>query len=320
MTSPRCLSNMSSKPFVVLFGPTASGKSALAMHLAKHLDGVIVNADSRQIFQGLPTLSACPTPSDTQNAPHQLYEILPWSLGPINAHDWAQRASSCIEKNNLSVVTGGTGFYINTLIHGISPITPINPKLSAFLKMLCATPLRAHTLHTLLKKWDPNITFHANNTVYLHRALCIAIQTRQKPSSLKSAPQKTFTRHKPFVIKILPHKAHVDAAIAARAQSMMDHGVVDEVLEFHKQHDSNPPVLGFDLLLQCANGTISAENALKQLIYATRQYAKRQLSFGRHHIQGHMTWPTLFCAEQWKDFYSTFLPLWTQHTHGYACV
>lgn len=304
---------MRSKPFIVLFGPTASGKSALAARLAQHLGGVVVNADSRQIFQELPTLSACPTSADKQHVPHQLYETLPWTSGPISAPDWAQRASVCLEKNPLSVVTGGTGFYINTLVHGIAPIAPISPRTAAFLKTLCATPFRAHILYTLLKKWDPGITFHANNTVYLHRALCIALQTKRRPSLLKSTPPKTFTPHKPFVIKMLPDKALLDQAIARRAAGMMAGNVVDEVRVFHERYKVCPPVLGFDILLRCARKTLSVESALEKLIHATRQYAKRQLSFGRHHIQEHMTWPTLFSAEQWSEFCATFTPLWERH-------
>ena len=311
--SLHCQSNMNSRPFIVLFGPTASGKSSLAVHLAQHLGGTVINADSRQLFQGLPILSACPTPTEKKRVPHELYEILPWSSGPINAHDWAQRASTCLDTHMLGIVTGGTGFYLNTLIHGISPLPPINPKLSNFLKRLCAKPFQAHVLYTLLKQWDPGITFHANNTVYLHRALCIICQTKKKPSLLKQVPPKVFTPHKPFIISLLPAKPHLDKTIATRAAHMMDTGVIEEAKTFYEHNKIIPPVLGFNLLLRCADNTVSAEKTLEQLIYATRQYAKRQLSFGRHHMQAHMTWPDAFCQKQWSAFCTTFTPLWKRH-------
>src|SRR5687767_8692105 len=117
-------------PVALIAGPTASGKSALALVLAEQEDGVIVNADSAQIYRDLPILSAAPTSAEQARAEHRLYGVQDGAL-PCSAAQWAQMAKHEInnihERGKLPILVGGTGLYLRTLIEGIAPIPAINP-------------------------------------------------------------------------------------------------------------------------------------------------------------------------------------------------
>ena len=109
----------------VIAGPTASGKSALAIDIAKALDGVIINADSMQVYQDMPIITAAPSAEDKATVPHKLFEIFaPDFRG--NVIDWLKRATEAIrqtwQEGKMPIVVGGTGLYIDSLINGASPI------------------------------------------------------------------------------------------------------------------------------------------------------------------------------------------------------
>lgn len=207
----------------------------------------------------------------------------------------------CIKKNTRSIIVGGTGFYINTLVHGISPIPPIHPAISALAK-ICTHACIAKRIYKLLKHWDPQTSFHPNNRVKLHRALCIAAQTHKKPSYWKTVPYKKFTLNRFFIIALAPEKKQIDQYIANRAQAMLDSGVLDEVHTFYNTYQTTPPVIGFETLLQHTQSAISRQQATERLIYETRRYAKRQLAYNRHHIKHHMLLPYVFDGTQWDEF------------------
>jgi tRNA dimethylallyltransferase len=117
-------------PVALLAGPTASGKSALALELAKRTRGVIVNADSAQIYRDLPILSAAPTAEDRALADHRLYQVRN-GADPCSAADWADMARTQIadihQSSRLPILAGGTGLYIRTLLDGIAPVPPVDP-------------------------------------------------------------------------------------------------------------------------------------------------------------------------------------------------
>src|SRR5205814_2379890 len=119
-------------PVALIAGPTASGKSAVALALAERTGGVIVNADSAQVYRDLPVLSAAPTPDELARAEHQLYGYLDGAV-PCSAADWAERARREIAhihaRDGLPILVGGTGLYIRTLLEGIAPVPTIDPAI-----------------------------------------------------------------------------------------------------------------------------------------------------------------------------------------------
>src|SRR3712207_1567756 len=123
----------SSRPPVALIaGPTASGKSALALALAERTGGVVVNADSAQVYGDLPVLSAAPGPADRARAEHRLYGVRD-GAHPCSAADWAAMAREEIgtihAAGKLAILVGGTGLYLRTLLDGIAPVPPIDPQV-----------------------------------------------------------------------------------------------------------------------------------------------------------------------------------------------
>src|SRR5256885_6860162 len=118
-------------PVALIAGPTASGKSALALALAEATDGVIVNADSAQVYRDLPILSAAPRPEELVRAEHRLYGYLDGSV-PCSAADWAEVAKGEIAdihaQGRLPILAGGTGLYLRTLLPGVAPGPQIEPE------------------------------------------------------------------------------------------------------------------------------------------------------------------------------------------------
>src|SRR5438270_4856417 len=121
-------------PLVVIAGPTASGKSALALNLAEQIDGVIVNADSAQIYRDLRLLSAAPTDQDLRRAEHRLYGVRDGAL-PCSAAEWAALAKREIAdihgSGRTPILVGGTGLYLRTLLEGIAPVPAIDSHVRA---------------------------------------------------------------------------------------------------------------------------------------------------------------------------------------------
>lgn len=305
--------NSKSKPFIVICGPTASGKSALALSFAQRYGGHIINADSRQIFQDLPILSASPSEEDFQSIPHKLYHILPWESAPFNAALWAELASqeieNCAQQNKVPIVVGGTGFYIQTLLEGI-PNIPTPPRYHTLIHKLLALPGFSALAHHFLKSWDPNLTFHKNNTAALMRAVSIAISTGKKPSSLKNAPKRYFTQRPSILIAITPQKHLLDHRIAQRANIMFESGVRDEVRSFTKHKRYQPNLIGFQECLDVDKNLISEKKAIERIVISTRQYAKRQLTFARGQMRPDIIWPHIFDQSQWEKINEEILKYW----------
>src|SRR5881394_2951934 len=124
-------------PVFLIAGPTASGKSALALALAEQMQGVIVNADSAQIYRDLPILSAAPTSNERKRAPHRLYGVQDGAL-PCSAADWAAMArreiNSLHADGRIPILVGGTGLYLRTLLDGIAPVPAIDPEVRRLLR------------------------------------------------------------------------------------------------------------------------------------------------------------------------------------------
>ncbi|HSV28255.1 MAG TPA: tRNA (adenosine(37)-N6)-dimethylallyltransferase MiaA, partial [Candidatus Omnitrophota bacterium] len=148
---------MKTKSALVIAGPTASGKSALALAAAREFDGVVINADSMQVYDVLRVVTARPSEQDESLAPHRLYGVLPPSVA-CSAALWKDRAAAEMEKawaaGKLPVVVGGTGLYIRTLMQGISPVPDIPADIRDAARALLAEKGNAD-FHAMLAARDP---------------------------------------------------------------------------------------------------------------------------------------------------------------------
>ena len=279
---------------IVVAGPTASGKSALAIDLAEAFNGVVINADSMQIYKGTPIISAAPSEEDKQRVQHRLYEIF---LPDVNGSvvDWlnlvVKEIKSCWEKGKMPIVVGGTGLYLDNLINGTTPI----PETSANVRQQVMRKLHevgVNKLHEELALHDPITAdrLSPNDTTRVRRAFEVWLQTgiplsewHQKPM-IKKLPEAKFV-----VVKILPSREELDERCFVRWDKMMAQGALSEAENLAKLNlDKNLPAmkaLGVPELLQAVKGEVSLEEACNLAKLHTRQYAKRQMTWFRHKLK-----------------------------------
>src|SRR3982751_3864920 len=147
-------------PLALLAGPTASGKSALALAVAERSGGVIVNADSAQVYRDLPVLSAAPSADECGQVEHRLYGFLDGAVAS-SAADWAERAKREIAEvqasGRLPILVGGTGLYLRTLLDGIAPVPPIDPEIREIIRSQAVEINRAE-----LERLDPDAALKLN--------------------------------------------------------------------------------------------------------------------------------------------------------------
>lgn len=276
---------MSENKVIVIAGPTASGKSALAVDAAKFLHGAVVNADSMQVYKHMPIISACPDEAERQSVPHYLFEIYePQVRG--NVVDWLNRAAEVIKQlwneGKTPVVVGGTGLYLDNLINGTTPI----PETPADIREQVAEIIKQHGnlhLYNLLKEVDPEAAkrLSINDSTRLRRAYEVWLHTGRALSEwhkipmIKKLPEAKFT-----VIKICPPVAELDERCYLRFDKMINQGALKEIEYLAKLNlNADLPAmkaLGVPELLAFVKGECSLDEAIAEAKLHTRQYAKRQ--------------------------------------------
>lgn len=281
-------------PVIIIAGPTASGKSQLAIDLALALNGVILNADSMQIYQGTPILSAVPNIQDKQTVEHRLYELFPNNFNG-SVIDWLNRIvpeiKSLWQENRIPVVVGGTGLYLDNLINGTTPI-PETSKEAHEKTMKLLSELGVQNLHEKLKNVDVLTAnrLSENDTTRVRRAYEVWLDTKiplsvwHKKEMVKRLPEAHF-----FVIKIVPDKKELDERCYLRFDKMVEQGALEEVKKLSESNlDKNLPAmkaLGVPEFLAYINNKISLKEAVDLAKLHTRQYAKRQLTWFRHKLK-----------------------------------
>lgn len=275
------------KTVLVIGGPTASGKSDLALAAALQYNGVVINADAMQVYQNIPIITAAPSEEDKQKAPHFLYEIYPPSEKG-NVADWLIRAISCIQdawkRGKLPVVVGGTGFYIESLIKGCSPIPDTKEEIKLQVAEIMKKGLPA--AYSYLSEIDSigAARVKSNDTTRIRRALEIKLDTGKSISEWFSKPLVKLLPEADFqMIKLLPELSSLEEKCSQRFDIMMEHGALQEVENLLKlKLDENLPAMkaiGVPELKSYLEGNISLDEATALAKLHTRQYAKRQLTW-----------------------------------------
>ena len=267
-------------PLALVAGPTGSGKSALAMALARATGGVIVNADSAQIYREIPIVSAVPSTADRAEIEHRLYAVRS-ADHPCSAADWAALAKAEIDalnaSNRLPILVGGTGLYIRTLLDGIAPIPPIDPAIRAKIR---ATPVAGNRAE--LERLDPTAAARLDiaDTSRIARALEVIRSTGQ--------PLATWHQHlqggiagqvalRPLIL--LPPRNWLIGRCDQRFADMLDAGATEEVARLMAMNlnPQLPAMLAIGVREIAAGGTRGEIVARGQV--ATRRYAKRQYTW-----------------------------------------
>jgi tRNA dimethylallyltransferase len=278
----------------LIAGATASGKSALALELAEHANGVIVNADSAQVYRDLPILSAAPTEADLGRAEHRLFGYLDGALA-CSAADWAERARGEIAdvhaQGRLPILVGGTGLYLRTLLFGIAPVPPIDPDVRRRVRETTVQENRAKLLEL-----DPDAAarLKPGDTARVARALEVVVSTGRTLSDWQQHREGGIADEvqlRPLIL--LPPRDWLYRRCDERFASMFEGGAVGEVgALLARKLDANLPVMrgiGVREIAGLLAGDLTREEALAAGQQATRRYAKRQYTWFAH--QPPPDWP-----------------------------
>jgi tRNA dimethylallyltransferase len=278
---------------VLIAGPTASGKSALALALAEELDGVIINADSMQIYRDLRILTARPSPDEEARVPHRLYghvdAALNYSVGRYVA-EAADALAHTERDSKLPIFVGGTGLYFKALTRGLAAMPPIpGPVRKAVRERLAAEGPEA--LHAQLAQADAVSAQRLKPTdrQRIARALEVVLATGRALSDWHA--QKTTPLLDPAqTVKLFvsPDRAELYARIDARFDAMLTAGALAEVKKLAaRQLDPQVPAMkahGVRWLVQHLEGRITLQEASQYAKLDVRHYAKRQYTWFRHQL------------------------------------
>ena len=280
---------------VAIGGPTATGKTALSVALAKEFGGEVVNADSMQIYRGLDIGTAKPTAEERQGIPHHLMDFLP-PEAPYSVADFTAAAAPLIEQLNsagkLPIVTGGTGLYITSLMKGTA-FAPekTDPAIRARLQTE-ADEQGSAALYARLQQIDPAYAekLHPNNLPRVIRALELFEATGRRMSEQQRAALAAEPPYRSLCICLTCRdRAELYRRIDRRVDSMLQNGVLEEaklVYDNRETYRTAAQAIGYKEFFPYFAGEMPLNDCSNRLKQATRNYAKRQLTWFRHQANG----------------------------------
>jgi len=285
---------MGRKKIILLFGPTASGKSRLSIDIAKKFNGEIINADSMQVYKEIKVLSARP---NDKSIKHHLYGLVSVKEN-FSVGSWYQLAAKKIKDINkrgkLALVVGGTGLYFKILVDGLAEI-PNVPKIDY-------SNLNLKGRQMMLNHYEKNYPkifegINMNDIQRIYRAISVYNATGITLSEWKNKKNKKYFENNEFVkICLTPSKPELEKRIKKRFLDMLKNGAIEEVkkyknlnLSLSSLHTSNS-IIGLKEIELFLNKRISMNELKEKVLIKTRQYAKRQFTWQRGQMK------------QWKRF------------------
>jgi tRNA dimethylallyltransferase len=282
---------------VLIAGPTASGKSALALALAEKLDGTIINADSMQVYRDLRIITARPTPEEEARVPHRLYGHVDaaenYSVGRW-CRDVAAVLSELAAAGRVAIITGGTGLYFKALTTGLAAVPPIPAEIRERVRGRMQSE-GVRVLHDELIARDPRTAnrLMPNDRSRISRALEVLLATgRSLADWHREGLPPIIDAGCVSKIFITCARTELVRRIEMRFAAMLKAGVLDEVRALRdRQLDPTLPAMkahGVPWLIRHLNGEISLEDATAGAVMDTRRYAKRQVTWFRNQMKD---WP-----------------------------
>jgi tRNA dimethylallyltransferase len=282
----------------IIAGPTASGKSALALETASTCNGIIINADSLQIYDALPILTAQPSTADKETVPHRLYALL--SPNQVcTAMIWRQMAlteiRAALNAGQTPIIVGGTGFYLKSLLEGLSPIPEV-PEEVRILSEDILDRIGISAFYDTLKEKDPETAakLDPQNRQRLVRAWEVLAHTGKGLSYWHTLPRAEPDPDFVFDITlVMPLRAQLYERCDLRFSQMIENGAVEEARDFDDRMMAgtipvDTPVahaLGFRPLQEHVRGEMPLETSIMLAQAETRHYAKRQSTWFKHQIK-----------------------------------
>lgn len=262
---------------VLIYGPTASGKTALALKIAEAKGGVIVNADALQIYQGWPILTAQPDTHEKARAPHYLYDYLPYDA-PYSVGDWLRDVSRFLS-GPRPIIVGGTGLYFTALTEGLADIPHTPSDVREYADGLPLTKLIADL--------DPETAsgLDLKNRARVQRAWEVQRTTGRSIRAWQAdTPPPILPLEATHAFALMPDVPWLNTRIAHRFDQMLDAGALQEARAMAPKWRPKAPsskAIGARELIDVVHGRLDIESAREAIIIATRQYAKRQRSWAR---------------------------------------
>ncbi len=276
-------------PVIAVVGPTASGKTAFAIALAKRIGAEIVSADSMQIYKGMDIASAKPTPEEAAEIPHHLIDFLAPSDKYSVAryiNDASAAISDIVSRGKRVVICGGTGLYVDSLLQNITfEEQPDNEEIRSLLRNRREKE-GIEALFNELREIDPETadSLHINNEGRVLRALEAYMLTGERPSELRRRSRENPTPYESLYF-VLEHKNRdiLYDRINRRVDIMVQNGLVEEAREYFSlaQDYTSAQAIGHKEIAPYLEGKITLDEAKENLKRATRHYAKRQLTWFR---------------------------------------
>lgn len=297
----------------IIGGPTASGKSKLALTLAEILDGEIINADSLQLYKSIPILSAAPNYEELSKTTHHLFGIY-HDNQESTVSMWAKLArdvvNSVIKKGKIPIMVGGTGMYIKSFIEGISEIPEIQPDIRNQVRKIQSSLSKQEFYNYVISK-DHKIKecIHFNDSQRLGRALEVFLQTGKSIKFFQGNKKNVFLGKYNYLL-VNPEKQKLHSLIETRAKKMILNGAVQEIQELIiKGIDLCAPVckaIGVKEIWQYLEGRFTKEEMIMALKQATCQYAKRQITWFKNQVQNKIELNDPLDAKVIRDIVNNF--------------
>ena len=275
-------------PLIVLVGPTASGKTALALALAEQFNGEIVSCDAVAVYRGLDVGSAKATAAERARVPHHAIDILN-ANEPSTAGDYARAARAALDeikaRKRLPTVTGGTGLYLRALLEGLAPAPPRDERLRERLRASVGRRGPAY-LHRLLDRVDPAAaaTIHPNDAPKTIRSLEVTLAARVPQSEQWRAGRDALEGFRVLQIGLNPPRVALYERINERAARMFDVGLLEETKAVCEQFGNSSRALGslgYAQALALLRGEMTRAEAIAAAQQGHRNYAKRQMTWFR---------------------------------------
>ncbi len=286
---------LDSYPLIVVAGPTASGKTALAIALAEELGGEIVSCDSVAVYRLMDIGSAKPTAEERARVPHHCLDLY-WPDEACTAGDYARHARAAIaairERGRVPIVAGGTGLYLRALLQGLAPAPQRDEALRERLRARAAER-GSVWLHRVLQRLDPKAAaaIHANDAPKLIRSIEVTLAGRAPQTVQWEAGREPLMGYRVTQFVLGPEREALYARINARAARMFERGLVEETAMLRERYgDGCRPltVLGYAQAMAVLRGEMSVDAAVAAAQQGHRNYAKRQLTWFRRETE--MIW------------------------------
>ncbi len=280
---------------ILIAGATASGKSALAIKIAKKLGGVIINADAMQVYEGWKILTARPTKQDQRNVSHLLYGHVD-NKEAYSVGDWLRQVTPLLDGNHRPIIVGGTGLYFRALTEGLANI----PKIPEEYKKKSSELIQNGKMLDMVADFDEatRSKIDLQNPVRVARAWEVLQATGKSIVSWQAdTPPPILNINKCDAILMHSSTHWLNERIKIRFEAMLDNGVLEEITENSQSWDpqlQSSQAIGATQLIDYNLGRISIEKATELAVIASRQYAKRQKTWFRKRMEN---WRTIIAED-----------------------